>query len=115
MSFRLRDLAFQVRLRLGTLAASYGTRQAACDLRNLRAKSFVVRLPRSRRYDVPADGVRAITALVVLREQVIKPLLASASPPSAARDLTPWTPLDDHYQTLREDMHALFADLGVAS
>jgi len=115
MGFRLGNLVTQVRLRSGTLAASYGTRQAAYDLRKLRAKGFVLRQPRSQRYTVPPDGLRTIAALVVLREQVIKPILAGVRTPYRGRKPRSWTPLDDHYQTLRLDMHQLFADLGLAS
>src|SRR5262249_8761303 len=75
-AFRLGALAARARQRAGELAAPYGTRQAAYALRKLRAKGFVVRLPRSRRYQVPPDGLRTLAALVVLREQVLKPLLA---------------------------------------
>jgi len=57
--FRLGDLAAQVRLRLAGSSTTYGTRQAAYDLRKLRAKGFVRRLPRSQRYQFPPDGPRA--------------------------------------------------------
>lgn len=43
MGARLGDLVPRVPLRSGTLAATYGTRQAAYDLRSLRAKPFVRR------------------------------------------------------------------------
>lgn len=115
LGFRLGDLVQQVRLRAGTLAPSYGTRQAAYDLRKLRAKGFVVRVSQSHRYAVPPDGLRTIAALVVLREQVIKPLLAGVRTPHQGRKPKAWTPLDDRYQTLRLDMQLLFADLGLAS
>ncbi len=85
LGFRLGDLVRQVRLRAGTLAPSYGTRQAAYDLRKLRAKGFVVRVSQSHRYEVPPDGLRTIAALVVLREQVIKPLLAGVRTPHQGR------------------------------
>jgi hypothetical protein len=113
--FRLGDLTTQVRQRLGGAASEYGTRQAAYDLRKLRAKGFVVRLPQSQRYQCLPDGVRALTALVVLREQVLKPLLAGCAARHQGRKPKSWTPLDDHYQTLRVDMQHLFADLGLAA
>jgi hypothetical protein len=113
--FRLGDLATQVCLRLAGQSTAYGTRQAAYDLRKLRAKGFVVRLPRSQRYQFPPDGLRAIAALVVLREHVLKPLLAGCAARHQGRKPTSWTPLDDHYQALRVDMQHLFADLGLAS
>lgn len=113
--FRLGDLATQVRPRLACLATTYGTRQAAYDLRKLRAKGFVRRLPRSQRYEFPPEGLRALAALLVLREQVIKPILAGCTARHQGRKPRSWTTLDDHYQTLRLDMQHLFADLGLAS
>lgn len=113
--FRLGDLATQVRLRLGGPASAYGARQAAYDLRKLRAKGFVARLPRSQRYQVPPDGLRALAALVVLREHVIKPILAGVATPRQGRKPKSWTALDDHYESLRIDMQRLFTDLGLAA
>jgi hypothetical protein len=113
--FRLGDLAQQIRLRDETLAPSYGTRQAAYDLRKLRAKGFVRRIAKSHRYEVPPDGLRTIAALVVLREQVIKPLLAAVRTPHQGCMPTTCTPLDAHYQTLRLNLQQLFADLGIAA
>ncbi len=91
-------------------------------MKKLRGKQLVVKVERSRRYQVPADGLRTMTALVVLREQVLKPLLAAAADPHASDPSRPrqgrkpkhWSSLDDHYQTLRITLHALLADLGVA-
>jgi hypothetical protein len=88
-------------------------------VKKLRAKQLVQKPEHSRRYQVPDDGLRTITALVVLREHVLKPLLAAASQPSAGTPLKPklgrkpktWRPIDEHYQTLRRTMHALLDDL----
>jgi hypothetical protein len=113
--FRLGDLVRQVRPRAGTLAPSYGTRQAAYDLRKLRAKGLVVRLNRSQRYEVPPAGLRTMAALVLLREQIIKPLLAGTAKPRQDGPPRSQTALDDHYQTLQKDMQLLFTDLGLAS
>ena len=64
------------------------------------------------------EGLRAITALLVLREKVIRPLLAasnrpeSSSQPSQPNNLTP---IDPHYENLRAGMRGLFNALGVAA
>jgi hypothetical protein len=60
-----------------TLESAYGPRRAAYDLKKLRRKGLVRKIGSSRRYETQADGLRAMTALVVLREKVIKPLLAA--------------------------------------
>src|SRR5262249_43934375 len=51
-------------------------RQAAYDLAKIRGKSLVERVDKSRRYRTTPDGVRKLTAYTVLREHVIKPLMA---------------------------------------
>jgi hypothetical protein len=101
----------------------YGVRQAAYDLKKLRAKQLVEKPGHARRYQVLDQGLRTITALVVLREHVLKPLLAAASRPSAedpvrrklGRKPKTWSPIDQHYQTLRATMHALLDDLHLAA
>jgi hypothetical protein len=113
--FRVGDFAAQVRLRAGGLAATYGPRQAAYDLKKLRAKGLVEQVPGSRRYQVRAAGARTIAALVVLREQVIKPILAGTAGTRQGRPPKHWTRIDAHYQALRKEMQALFTDLGLAA
>jgi hypothetical protein len=115
MGARLGDLVPRVPLRSGTLAATYGTRQAAYDLRSLRAKPFVRRASKSHRCQDPPDGLRTITALVVLREQVIEPILANVRTPHRALKPKTWTSLDDQYKTIRLAMQPHFADLGLVS
>jgi hypothetical protein len=120
--FTAGDLACKVRELGGRALADYDARQAAYDVKKLRGKELVVKVERSRRYQALADGLRTMAALVVLREQVLKPLLATAADPHASDPSRPrqgrkpkhWRPLDEHYQTLRITMHALLADLGVA-
>jgi hypothetical protein len=58
----------------------YGPRQAAYDLKKLRGKHIVRRIGHTRRYEPLLSGLRAMTALVVLRNKAIKPLLAAAQP-----------------------------------
>ena len=52
------------------------TQQAACDLRKLRGKQLIDKPGRTRRYHVPPDAARIITALLALRDHVIAPILA---------------------------------------
>ena len=107
----------------GRAFRDYGVRQAAYDLKKLRAKQLVAKPGHSRRYHVPDQGLRIITALVVLREHVLKPLLAAAAHPSTSDPVTrklgrqPKTrsPIDEHDQSLRCTMRALLDDLHLAA
>ena len=111
--FTASTLAAQVRA-LGNPSA-YGPRQAAYDLKKLRGKSIVRRIDSTRRYETLPSGLRAITALLVLRDKAIKPLLA------AAQEITPThggqnpRTIDRHYHDLRLAMHGVFHELGIAA
>jgi hypothetical protein len=110
--FTVAQLAAKVQAMTGQ---DYTTRQAAYDLKKLRGKHLVVKPGRSRRYHAPPDALRTITALLVLRDQVIAPILAGVRVPRRGRKPTTWTRTDQHYETLRMEMKALFSDLGIAA
>jgi hypothetical protein len=106
---------FTVKVQQMTRRAGYTTRQAAYDLRKLRGKDLVAKPGRTRRYHVPAEAARTITALLALRDQVIAPILAGVRSPSRGRKPAHWTAVDRDYETLRIGMQALFNDLGITA
>jgi hypothetical protein len=113
--FSATDFRAKVQSMTGQSDGDYTPRQAAYDLKKLRAKDLITKLGRSRRYQLSPPSMRAITALLVLREHVIAPLLAGArTPPRASKPAT-WTLVDQHYQQLRLDMQPLFQELGIAA
>jgi hypothetical protein len=93
----------------------YTLRQAAYDLKKLRAKDLITKLGRSRRYQLSPPSMRAITALLVLREHVIAPLLAGVRTPARNSNPSTLTTIDQHYHQLRLDMQPLFHDLGIVA
>ncbi len=113
--FTVAQLAAKVWQQTGQTDRDYTTRQAAYDLKKLRGKHLVVKPGRSRRYHAPPDTLRTITALLVLRDQVIGPILAGVRVPSRRRKPTTWTRTDQHYETLRLEMKALLDDIGIAA
>jgi hypothetical protein len=56
-----------------------------------------------------------MTALVVLRNKAIKPLLATAQPRHPARGAHNPKPIDLHYDALRRAVHGVFRELGIAA
>jgi len=56
-----------------------------------------------------------MAACIVLREKVIKPLLAGSVQVKRGRPPKTHTPIDRHYQTLQQEMQGLFAELGIAA
>ncbi len=110
--FTVADFAAKVRDMTGQ--AGYTIRNAAYDLRKLRGKHLAGKPGRSRRYFISPGAARIISALLPLRDQVIAPLLAGVADPRIRRTPPHWTDIDRHYQALRLEMMALFADIGIA-
>jgi hypothetical protein len=112
--FTLAQLAEAVRQRSGQNANTYSARNAAYDAAKLLGKTLVRRIERSRRYAVDPHGVRTLCAYLLLREKVIKPLLAGVVRPYG-RPPKVLAPLDQHYVTLREELHRTFETIGLAA
>jgi hypothetical protein len=55
-----------------------------------------------------------MTALVVLRDKVVQPLLASSCQRKRGRKPKNVTPLETQYEHLQAGMRELFAELGIA-
>lgn len=70
-------------------------------------------MARSRSYAAPAEGLRTLVALGMLREKVLKPVLRNRNlqgPPPRTSD-----PVDHHYYNLRQEMRRLFKALKIAA
>ena len=107
------DLAVKVQERLGVLPENYQLRQAAYDLKKLRGKMLLRKIGKSRLYEAPAEGLRRLVALGMLREKVLKPVLRSRNlqgPPPRNNN-----PIDHHYYNLRQEMRRLFRTLKIAA
>jgi hypothetical protein len=88
---------------------------AAYDLKKLRGKSVVRRIGQTRRYESIPKGLRAMTALMVLRNKVIKALLAAAQELRPSRGAQNPSAIDRHYDTIRAAMQGVFHELGLAA
>jgi len=113
--FSAANLAERVRAQQGRAMSSYAARKAAYDLRKLRGKSLVEQIGKTRRYRVRRPGIRTLAALLILREQVIKPVLAGVCRPKRGRPPKNLHPLDDHYQKLQREMLATLQTLKIAA
>ena len=112
--FSASDLATKIRATLGLAEDQYSPRQAAYDLKKLRGKGFVTKIIRSRRYQPTAEGLSMMTALFVLREKVIKPVLAGAGKLKRGPKPKHQSLIDAIYQTIQFAMRNLFEVLGIA-
>jgi hypothetical protein len=95
--------------------APYTPRHAAYDLRKLRGKGLVERIGTTRRYQPATPAIRTLVGLLILREKVIKPVLAGAGRPRPGRPPKRIHPLDLHYENLQREMRHTFAALGLAA
>ena len=75
--FRCADLAHKVNSTL----ENYSPRQAAYDLKKLRGKNLVRKIDNSRRYEPLPEGLQNMAALLIVREKILKPVLAGAGKP----------------------------------
>lgn len=110
--FTVGELAQQVQERTGQ--RQYAARNAAYDLAKLRGKDLVSKNDHGRRYQVEPKGLRGLCAYVILRDKVIRPVLAGVlrrpgRPPKIVH------PIDEHYGNLRAEMNRTFATLGIAA
>ena len=113
--FTASALAAKVREMSGQAETDYGPRRAAYDLKKLRGKGMVRKIGTSRRYEPLPEGLRAMMALVVLREKVIRPLLAASQQPESQTKPNHPTPVDQHYEHIRAGMADLFTALGMVA
>jgi hypothetical protein len=95
--------------------SQYGPRPAAYDLKKLRGKHIIRRIDHTCRYEPLPTGLRAMTALLVLRDKAIKPLLAAAQPLRPTRGAHNPKPIDRHYHAIQTAMRGVFHELGLAA
>lgn len=112
--FRCADLAAKVQTITAANGSAYTSRQAAYDLKKLRGKHMVRKLEGSRRYETVPEGLQTAAAVLILREKVIKPVLAGAGKPKCGRPPKFQNPTDTHYAALQVEMRNLFQVIGIA-
>ena len=110
--FSSSDLASKVQAASHTI---YTPRQAAYDLKKLRGKQVVGKIGTSRRYETVPEGLQAVAALLVLRDKVIKPVLAGAGKPRRGPKPKQQSAIDAHYETIQAEMRNLFQTIGLAA
>jgi hypothetical protein len=99
----------------GQSDSEYSARLAAYDLKKLRGKHLITKMGRSRRYQLSPSSMRTIAALQILRDCVIRPVIAGVR--RTHRHAPPiFSPaLDGHYQRSCLDLQPVFEELGIAA
>jgi hypothetical protein len=117
------QLAAKVRSDHPAQRADYSSRSAAYDTAKLRGKGLVEKIAGTRRLRLTRNGVRLLCGLLILREKVIRPVLAGLSKAKPAPVTPPPKPdrfprrsgLDDHYHLLCTEMQRTFQTLHLAA
>jgi len=113
--FQSSTLAKKICEILNVPTSVFSPRQAAYDLKKLRAKGLVVKIEHSRRYEATRDGIRAMTGYIVLRDKVLAPLLANAGKLKTGRKTSTHCLIDIHHETIQREMQKLFQTIGIAA
>jgi len=114
-TFKVSQVAEYVRQAAGWSDTEYKSTQAAYDLKKLRGKGIIAKVQNSRSYEIDSDGIRTAAALLILREKILKPLLAGCAAENTGSPQAISEGIDARYHRIRTEMIALFADLGLAA
>lgn len=93
----------------------YEARHASYDLKKLRGKELVTRKDYSRRYQSTADGLRSMTAFMVLRDKVLLPLLSAAGKRRFGARFKNYSDIDWHYNNIQIEMQNIFKFLNIVA
>lgn len=112
--FTARQLAEEVRSSLGYKAGKYTPVHAAYDIKKLRLKKLVLKIEHSRRYKCSVRGLRAIAAIITLKDKIIIPLLSNLGKKKRGRKPGERNNVDRIYDELQDSCRKLFPMLGIA-
>ncbi len=113
--FTSAELAKAVQARNISNVGEYTPRKAAYDLKKFRGKNLIRKIGKSRRYETVPEGLKTMAALLVLREKIIKPVLAGAGKPKPGPKPKNPNPINKHYQNIQFEMRNLFLVMGIAA
>ncbi|MHB8504822.1 MAG: hypothetical protein ACYDEN_03750, partial [Acidimicrobiales bacterium] len=77
------------------------------DISEVRAKHLAIEPNHSRPPPPGPDAARTMSALSVLRDHVVAPILAGVKNPRPGRRPAEWTQIDRDYETLRMGMQSM--------
>jgi len=113
--FTSSELAEKIDQLMADQGRPYTHRQASYDLNKFRGKALVERVQNTRRYRCTNHGIRTLAALLILRNKVIKPVLAGTAKKKRGPRPKNIHPVDIHYENLRSEMLRTFEALGIAA
>lgn len=85
------------------------------DFKKFRGKNLVRKIGKGRRYETVPEALKTMTALLLLREKIMKHVLAVSGNPKPGPKPKNQTPINKHYQNIQFEMRNLFLALGIAA
>ena len=96
------------------LLPGYSARQMTYDLRRLRRKGLIRRIPRSQRYQLTSEGRRLAVFFTKTYTRIVCPSLAELDP-SLPAEITRRTPLGRPWREFEHALDARIADAAIAA
>jgi len=113
--FTASELAEKVREIVKLSKSKYSSRHASYDLKKFRGKGLINLIVYSRRYEAPFDGLRTMSAFLVLRDKIIAPLLSCAGKRKTGPKPKDQSDLDIYYENIQIEMQNIFQSIGIAA
>lgn len=89
--------------------------RAAYDLKKLRAKNLLIKFADSRRYSISTTSYPYHRAACDPARKGSASHARGVGKPKMGRKPKNWSPIDQHYEAIRQDMFILFHDLRIAA
>jgi len=94
------------------LIPGYGARQMTYDLRRLRRKRFIQRIPRTQRYELTSEGRRLAVFLTKTYTRIVNPSLAELDP-ALPDDIAARAPLAKTWRAFEHALQDRIKDAGI--
>lgn len=99
----------------GTAFDSYTKRQAAYDLRKFRGKGVIEKTTPGKTYTLKCEGLRTITAFIVIRDKVLIPLLSCRGDLRKIRHQRNRSNVQIHMDNIQHEMKNIFNHYRIAA
>ena len=113
--FTASELAEKVGEIMKLSESKYSSRHASYDLKKFRGKGLINLIVHSRRYEAPLDGLRTMSAFLILRDKVMIPLLSCAGKRKRGPKSKDQSDLDIYYENIQIEMQNIFQSIGIAA
>jgi hypothetical protein len=99
---------------IAALIPGYGPRQMTYDLRRLRRKGFIQRIPHSQRYELTSEGRRLAVFLTKTYTRIVNPSLAELDP-TLPNEIATRSPLVNSWRTFERAIDEKITQAAIAA